>query len=51
MAPARYVADDLAQGRMVQVQSAGTQADGVWSVLTLGRGQASPTASELVRFV
>ena len=51
LAPARYVADDLAEGRLVQVESAGTQADGVWSVSTLSRDQASPAAAELVRFV
>ncbi|MCP3990885.1 MAG: LysR family transcriptional regulator [Actinomycetia bacterium] len=51
LAPAHYVAADLAAGRLVRVDTPGNQMDGVWSVMTLPRSQAAPVAAELVRFV
>ncbi len=51
LVPAQHVADDLNDGRLVQVDAGGTQADGVWSLFTLDPKQASPAALELRRFV
>jgi DNA-binding transcriptional LysR family regulator len=50
IAPAHYVADDLAQRRLVRVDTPGAQGSGTWSALTLVPAQASPAAAELVRF-
>jgi DNA-binding transcriptional LysR family regulator len=51
LAPVQHVAADLTEGRLVRVEAMGCQADGVWSVFTLGRDRTPPTAAELVRFV
>ncbi len=48
--PAHYVADELAQRRIVRVDTAGAQVTGTWSTFTLPRSEASPAAAELVRF-
>jgi DNA-binding transcriptional LysR family regulator len=51
LASAQHVATDLTDGRLVRVETVGSQADGVWSVFTLGRDKTPPTAAELTRFV
>jgi DNA-binding transcriptional LysR family regulator len=50
VAPAHYVADDLAERRLVRVDTPGAQASATWSTFTLPPSQASPAAAELVRF-
>jgi DNA-binding transcriptional LysR family regulator len=51
LASAQHVAADLTEGRLVRVEAVGSQADGVWSSLTLARDKVPPAAAELVRFV
>ena len=51
MAPAQYVQAELTVGRLVPVDTPGSQVDGTWAISTLGRPQVSPNAAELARFV
>ena len=45
------VADDLAEGRLVQVDVRGARADGVWSAMTLPGHAVTSAAAELSRFI
>lgn len=48
--PAHRVAEDLAANRLVRLDVAGGQVDGIWSMLSLERRDISPAAAELIRF-
>jgi len=45
------VAQDLASGQLVQVQSRALSAQGSWHISILGAGRATPAAEEMARFV
>ena len=45
------VADDLAEGRLVQVNVRGARAEGMWSAMTLPRHSTTSAADELGRFI
>ena len=45
------VGEDLAAGRLVQVDVRGAVADGMWAATTLPRHSITPAAAELLRFI
>jgi len=45
------VADDVANGRLVQLSGPGVISDGVWSTMTLPEHSLLPAAAELTRFI
>jgi DNA-binding transcriptional LysR family regulator len=45
------VADDIANGRLVQLSGPGVKGDGVWSTMTLPDHSLLPAAAELTRFI
>jgi len=45
------VADDIANGRLVQISGPGVKGDGVWSTMTLPEHSLLPAAAELTRFI
>lgn len=45
------VADDLAEGRLVQVDARGARAEGMWSAMTLPSHSVTSAAAELGRFI
>ena len=45
------VADDLAEGRLVQVDARGARAEGMWSAMTLPSHAVTSAAAELNRFI
>ena len=45
------VADDIANGRLVQLSGPGVIGDGVWSTMTLPEHSLLPAAAELTRFI
>lgn len=44
-------ADELADGRLVRVQSSSSMIDGIWATYSLHPNEATPLSNELVRFV
>jgi LysR family transcriptional regulator, low CO2-responsive transcriptional regulator len=51
LAMAFVVSQDLARGHLKRVPGPALPAKGVWNVLTLAHGSATPVAAELARFV
>ncbi len=51
LALAFRISNDLDDGRLVQLDSPGSQGDGTWAISTLRREQVAPAASELARFI